>query len=224
MPVTARRLACRVWLVDVTGAPPADLSLLNPAERLRRDTFRRDADRTRFTAAAALLRVAAGAELGRPPATIEVERRCDRCPAAHGRPTIPGTGLHVSVSHSGAFVAVAVTAAAPVGVDVEEITQRSIADLAPLCLGPEEVARHPQDFYTYWCRKESVVKATGDGLRVPLPAVRVSPAHAPPRLVAYQGSTMPAAMSDLTIAGGYAGALTVLADGELDVTTIRPGG
>jgi 4'-phosphopantetheinyl transferase len=51
-------------------------------------------------------------------------------------------------------------------------------------LDPQERARHDtlsrDDFGTYWVRKEAVLKATGEGLRRPMPTLRVSaPAEAP---------------------------------------------
>jgi 4'-phosphopantetheinyl transferase len=45
-------------------------------------------------------------------------RACPTCGKPHGRPTLPGTGLSVSVSHSGEWAVVAF-APVEVGVDVE---------------------------------------------------------------------------------------------------------
>jgi 4'-phosphopantetheinyl transferase len=105
-------------------------------------------------------------------------------------------------------------------VDVEEV--RPAADLAALArtvLAPAEPLGRPADLFTYWCRKESVVKATGDGLQVALAEVVVGPAAGPPRLVSYRGAPLPAAVADVPAGPGYAAAVTVLATGRLAVTT-----
>ena len=56
-----------------------------------------------------------------------------------------------------------------------------------------------------------MLKATGDGLRVPLTEVVVSAPEGPPGLISYQGRVVPATMFDLDVGDpGYAAALTVL--------------
>lgn len=217
-------LRCTVWLASTAEAGPGHVALLDPVERGRRAALRRPADRDRFTLAAALLRLAVAGATGRPPRAVRVERSCRDCGAPHGRPRLPGTGLHASVSHSAGRVAVALTRAAPVGVDVEQV--RPTGDLAALArtvLAPTEPLRDPADLFTYWCRKESVVKATGDGLQARLTEVVVGPADEPPRLVSYHGAALPAAVADVPAGPGYAAAVTVLAAGRLEVT-LAPAG
>ena len=73
-------------------------------------------------------------------------------------------------------------------------------------------------FFTYWTRKESVTKATGEGLRVVLTGLRVSGPEEPPAVLAYPGrAQLPAAMVDLHPGAGYKGALTVLTTGPVRV-------
>lgn len=210
-------LSCQVWFADLVAERPEHLALLDEVERGRRVRYQRDADRARFTVAAALLRLVVAHETGTEPGSVRIDRSCEQCGAPHGKPRVSGAGPHVSVSHSGDRVAVATTWAAPIGVDVEVITERDVADLGRSVLTDAEPVSCPEDFYTYWCRKESVVKATGDGLRVPLIGVVVSPAGDPARLVSYQGVPVAASMCDLAAGSGYAAAVTVLAEGELAV-------
>jgi 4'-phosphopantetheinyl transferase len=187
-------------------------------ERARREALRRPADRDRFTVAAALLRLVAARWTGLAPERVPVERTCDRCGKPHGRPRIPGYDLHVSISHSGRRVAVA-TAPVPVGVDVEEVRELSVAELSGYVLGPDEQADGLAGFFRYWARKESAVKATGDGLSVPLAGVRVSRPDEPARLLGY--ATRPelvATMRDLAPVPGYAAAVTVLAPEPWQIT------
>ena len=215
-------LRCTVWLATTAQAAPGHMALLDPVEQGRRTALRRPADRERFTLAAVLLRLAVSGATGRPPHDVRVERSCPDCGAPHGRPRLPGTGLHASVSHSAGRVAVALARAAPIGVDIEQV--RPVGDLAALArtvLSPAEPLRDPVDLFTYWCRKESVVKATGDGLRARLAEVVVGPAAEPPRLVSYRGAPLPATVADVPAGPGYAAAVTVLAAGRLEVTPAR---
>ncbi|QCB94972.1 4'-phosphopantetheinyl transferase family protein [Cellulomonas shaoxiangyii] len=166
----------------------AGLALLSPGERARADAYRRDDDRRRSRTAALLLRCATAALTGTPPAAVPVHRRCATCgDGDHGRPGLPGTGWHASVSHAGAWCVVALTRSGPVGVDVEVLVPLDVAEVAPGVLGPGEVAAGAAALLRLWTRKEAVVKATGQGLRTPLGEVLVGPADAPAVLLACPG-------------------------------------
>lgn len=211
-------LTCQVWIADLAAQHPDHDLLLNEVEQARRDYYRVPNARAAFTVGVALLRIVVAAELGVEPHAVSVDRTCTTCGKQHGKPRLPGTNVHVSVSHSGEKVAVAMTRAGAVGVDVEAITARDVASLARTVLAPVETLRRDKDFYVYWCRKEAVVKATGDGLRVPLPEVVVAAPDAPAALISYQDRHIVCTMCDLPVAAGYAGAVAVLAPGELDIT------
>ena len=212
-------LVVAVWIGDLAvGRRRRDhVDLLDPHERGRLAKLRLPADRARFVTAAALLRLVVAAELKADPADVRVDRSCDRCGGPHGKPRIPTSGLHVSVSHSGDLAAVALTRAGPVGIDVEAKSPRDVDALTATVLSPSEVLTHPDDFYVYWCRKEAVVKATGAGLRVPPVDVVVSDAREPARLMTYQGRSIDCALRDLDVRPGYAGAIAVLAAGSVRV-------
>jgi len=213
---------CAVWWLDPGPAVEPYLGLLDDVERDRMGALLRVEDRVRFAAAAALLRTVAGEATGTPPPAVRVDRACPDCARPHGRPTLPGTGLHASVSHSGARVVVALTAHGPVGVDVEQARAIDHDGMAGHVLGPDERAGDLTAFYRYWTRKESAVKATGDGLRVPLDQVRVSPPDQPARLLAYPGRPdLVATMADLAPGDGYLGAVTILAPGPVEVREHR---
>jgi 4'-phosphopantetheinyl transferase len=200
-----------VWWADMAWARPDHLALLDPAEQGRHEALRRPADRDRFTVAAALLRLVGARATGLAPRAVPVDRSCAQCGKPHGKPRIQGYDLHVSISHSGGRVAVA-AGPAPLGVDVEEVREMDIANLAGLTLGPGESAAGPGDFFVYWTRKESAVKATGDGLSVALPEVRVTRPDQPAGLLSYPARPgLVATMRDLHAGAGYAAALTVLA-------------
>jgi 4'-phosphopantetheinyl transferase len=119
-----------VFTVGLTAADIGLLDLLDDRERLRVARCASEADRGRMVLGAALLRAAAGAVLGVPAAELKVDRTCTDCGGWHGRPTIPGTDLDVSVSHSGRVATVAtLVGGGRVGVDVERLDGRPVAEV-----------------------------------------------------------------------------------------------
>lgn len=211
-------LPCLVWWARVGPLSAETMSLLSEPERLYASSKFRVSDQDRSLVAAAVLRVCAGHWTGTPPEHVVVVRRCTRCGGAHGRPHLPDTPLHASVSHSRDWVVVALTEAGPVGVDVEYRTDVDLALLAPPVLAPDETASTVRDFFVMWTRKEAVVKATGDGLHVPLAAVRVGRADAQPLLLEYPGRPeLRAQLFDLVARPGYNAAVAVLSPTPLSL-------
>ncbi|PSK67338.1 hypothetical protein B0E53_00684 [Micromonospora sp. MH33] len=96
-----------MFTVGLTMAHTGLLGLLDHRERQRADRAAAEVDRARFLLGAALLRIVAGSMLDLPAEAVTVDRTCPQCGRWHGRPTLPGTGLELSVSHSGAVVTVA---------------------------------------------------------------------------------------------------------------------
>jgi 4'-phosphopantetheinyl transferase len=212
--------ACLICFASLEQLRPRHLALLSPSERARRERHVRAEDRDRFALGAALLRALVGASTGLAPAAVAVERTCPRCGQPHGRPRLPGCDLHASVTHSGRVAAAAITAAGPVGIDVELIAGGDPGALAGDDPGPlaeairapgEAPARSPREFHIVWTRKEAVLKATGVGLELAMTRVHVSAAERPPALLAYDGcEPPPARMLDLQPAPGYLGCVCVL--------------
>jgi 4'-phosphopantetheinyl transferase len=206
---------CELYWAPTMLLSPAHERLLSPIERKRSMGFRRRDDRTRFVLATALLRLAAGARRRRSPQRIIVDRICDRCFEPHGLPRLPGSGLHASISHADEYVAVALSDVAPVGVDIERVGRIVYTPLLDtVCTARER--RHvtrEADFYAYWTRKESVLKATGVGLSLPMTDVVVTPPREVPRVVSYDGrSEFAAQMVEWCFDPRYACAVTVLTD------------
>jgi 4'-phosphopantetheinyl transferase len=210
---------CHVWWARPGDVDPLHDALLAPVDLLRRARLRQQADRHRLTVATAVLRMVVGTHVGVPPAQVEIDRSCPGCGGQHGKPRLPG--LHASVSHSGGTVAVAIGLDGPVGIDVEEIGQHDPAELERLAvdvLAPEEQTALAQltgrdrerGFLTYWTRKEALVKATGDGLGVPLDTVVVSRPSAPPRLLRWEGQAPGVSLHTLDVPRGVVGTLAVL--------------
>jgi len=166
--VSARLVdTCQLWQVNLAEcADPSQVLDATELERAARLRFARD--RERFIAAHRALRKILGAVLDRDPAQIVFRH------GEHGRPALADpAGLEFNMSHSGDFALIAVSAAGPLGVDVEVSREVArVADLARRYLHPEELrlieAASPENrsrlFLTCWTRKEAVLKSTGVGL------------------------------------------------------------
>jgi 4'-phosphopantetheinyl transferase len=147
----------------------------------------------------ALLRLLLSERTGLPPAGHVLVRRCTTCGEAHGKPRLQHPSLHVSLAHVPGAVAVAITDAGPVGVDLERVEATGFDGFDDVVLAPGETASTPAERARLWTRKEAVLKATGDGLT------------RDPRTVDVRGSTaLGAHLLDVDLPGALAGAVAVL--------------
>jgi len=172
---------CRIfWAAPVEpAAAPHLVRLLDTHERERMVRFRQPLDQARYLAAHALTRIVLGDALGSPAEVLTFDRTC-RCGRQHGKPVLLQAGAPAfSMTHSGQLVGVALHTT-PLGLDVEEI--RPVSDLTSMAkhaCSPAELgagaARTVEAFFSVWTRKEAVLKATGDGLSVPMSSVTLSP-------------------------------------------------
>lgn len=192
---------------DIAACHAALLPMTSPAEHARAALFLQAADAARHLLGRALLRAILHRELaGRTlPDIIPTN--------AWGKPELPGSGLEFSIAHAGQAVWLAVTRAAPIGVDIETGTACSAPFLLADALHPEERAeihRHgtaeaAQRFLRCWTRKEAVVKADGRGLSCPLDGFRVRTDDSPGDwlLIPPPDSTMAWTCHDLPAPPGY---------------------
>lgn len=152
------------WVVtrDELARTTAYDGVLSPDERARAAGGPRS---SAFVAGAVLLRLAVSRRTGLAPEAVRIHRCCQRCGGSHGRPELPGTGLAASVSHSGDLVAVAVTDAAWVGIDVERV-RKVPPSLLPRVLSAHEqsLATDDASFCAIWTIKEALLKASGRGV------------------------------------------------------------
>lgn len=174
-----------LWTHDLTSleAPPAAwLEILDEAERAQCRRFFQAKDRLSYAAAHALLRRALCATLDIPPAALIFTRD------AMGKPFLatPGIGaFDFSLSHTDGMVAVALSKAGKVGVDVELLNRRSVPaeDFAAYGLSREESAclaatvepARSETFIQLWTAREAVAKADGRGLSLPFAHIRIDP-------------------------------------------------
>jgi 4'-phosphopantetheinyl transferase len=191
-----RRVAsCDVWW-SVPTSDPGLLDLLDETERHRAVRLACRKDRDRYVTAHALARLLLAKRSGEAPAQLRFDRTCRRCGAPdHGKPRLIGPVVPFSLAHAGDRVVVAVvgepTARLEVGVDVERVVGPEVpARLSRDVLAPAELAAYDRlgeherghALAVWWTRKESVLKATGDGLAVPPAGVEVTPPWSPPAL------------------------------------------
>lgn len=214
-----------MWWADPGRVRPEHLALLDEQETARWARLRRDEDRNRLATGVTLTRLVVGRHLGLPPESVPVTRACPECAAPHGKPRVLGAvaggpDWQLSVSHSGALVALAVCRGVTVGVDVEFVDPAvDVEVLAEGVLSPDEWAgldRAPDPrigLLRYWTRKEAVLKATGDGLRVPMRDLTVTAPTDPPALLRWRGRPGiedRVAMTDLRPGPDHVASLAVL--------------
>ena len=216
-------MRCDVWWAHPAAETPGLFGLLDEVERGRFAGYRREADKLRFLTGRALIRGVVSAELGVAPGDVVLDSSCFDCGKPHGKPKVVGSTLEVSISHSGEWVALAMTDGAPVGVDVEEVRDAEVDGLAGICFSPPELTTFksvPEEdrrgaFFTYWARKEAVLKATGKGMWVVMSKLTLTGYDEPPRVMDSETSEVDITavqMADLDRGAGYRACMAVFTD------------
>ncbi|MBO1752091.1 hypothetical protein J4G33_09775 [Actinotalea sp. BY-33] len=209
--------------VDVWLAEPADLTSswlahLDAVERSRAADLP-GPQASRFIQGRALLRAVLGEHLGCAPREVPLHVRCPTCAGPHGPVSLAtgtGTGPHLSLTRAGALVAVAVSEAGPVGVDVEShaaISAAPLGALPPSRRGVTARTRQRRAALTSavarsWVSAEAVLKATGAGLRTDPADLVISSRRG--RRTALTPDGTRAVLADLDLGPGVAGAVAVV--------------
>ena len=195
-----------------------DTLTADECQRAERYIFERD--RAHFVVARGLLRVLLGRYLRQEPQSLRFTY------GPHGKPALAtntgGGALCFNVSHSHGLALYAVTRGRELGVDVESIRPEVVQEkIAEHFFSPHEVAvlralptpLQATAFFACWTRKEAYIKATGDGLALPLNQFDVSLAPGEP--AALLGTAWDPkeaarwALQDLAPAPGYRAAVAV---------------
>lgn len=209
---------------------------LDAQTRARIELLVRPDDRRLAVVAHGLLRRRVSELLGVQPAELDVRRRCATCGATdHGKPEIapvPGapTPPAVNLAHSGTVAVVALSAAGPVGVDVE--AQRPNMDWAShhshvfsdAEWAAAEGAADPQSArLAAWTRKEAAAKATGHGVAVGLERVGIAeaPGDGGWHAVTLPDGLGPVRVCDVELQAGHAAAVAVTGSGPTPCLTVR---
>lgn len=210
----------RVWWA--TRRPLADLDLtpLSATERARIERLGTEPARERSALARVLLRAALADALDAAPATFAVD--WSRGPVL-GEPEGPAAPW-LSLSHSGDRVVVALSEAAPVGVDIETadrgerlrptVVERITTQAERAALASLEEAARARAAIQLWTYKEAILKSTREGLSVGPHTVEVDGFAGPAgQLVAH--GTRPdlvgtSQLAALSLDTGYVGSLALL--------------
>ena len=187
-------------------------------ERASRFYFERD--RQRFVVARGCLRDILSRYLQRGPGDLSFRYN------EHGKPALEETvredRVEFNLSHSQDIALIAVVLRSEVGIDVEGVRLDVTGDeIARRFFSPQEVEAiqalppefRQEAFFSCWTRKESYIKARGQGLAIPLDEfdVSVNPGE-PARLIANRADPDEVSrwkMYRLEPGTGYVGALTV---------------
>jgi 4'-phosphopantetheinyl transferase len=215
-----------IWALPPLPRPSSYFGLLDSTELERCSSFARESDLARFVTGRVLAKTALASVVGAGPEAIRLHARCPDCGGPHGKPKVLGAaeGWELSITHSGDVVAVALAPDHPLGLDVERADSSRGPGMPPeydLVLTPAERAaverlpleRRARACLTYWARKEAVLKATGDGLNIPMTDFTLSAPDAPAALLGWhppdRARPVPA-LTDVDLAEGYHAAVAVL--------------
>ena len=185
-------------------------------ERAARFHFERD--RSHFIAARGFLRELLSGYLDCPAAALHFSY------GPRGKPALaaPAANLSFNLSHAHGLALFAFARGAALGVDIEHVRAGfATADIAERFFSPREqsslralpAAQRAEGFFNGWTRKEAYIKATGDGLAIPLDSfdVTLAPGEAP-RLLAVRAADALASrwsLYDLSPGPDFAAALVV---------------
>jgi 4'-phosphopantetheinyl transferase len=152
-----------VWTVSLLEFQCSQ-SVLSEDEVARRNRFKFEKDRVRWSAARSALRVILSKYAGTDAAQIGF------AVGKHGKPSLlDGGDIEFNLSHAGDWALIAVARIVPVGVDIEQI--RDGLDMAPLLqrLGESDHPGTPKELCQRWTRREARSKAAGGALFDRLP-------------------------------------------------------
>jgi 4'-phosphopantetheinyl transferase len=174
----------QLWRVDLEAIRSDESRwqrLLSTDERKRASRFHFPRDRQCFVASRALLRTILAAYLNADPNNLSFFYSNQEKPSLG--PTHADSGITFNVSHSGAIALYAFTRRREVGVDVEHVRRDfDVEAIARRFFSPREqrqLADLPAEeridaFFRCWTLKEAYIKATRNGLTLPLTQFDVS--------------------------------------------------
>lgn len=171
-------LLCLVATGDADGDSDALCwDLLSAEERARIAAIACPSRRRQRLLSRALLRRITASLSGRPARDIRIVGRSGAKPRFGD-----GVGIDFSVSHSSDRIALAFSRAGEVGCDIERLRDRPLDSFAANCCGRAEKRRlagldrtRGRNFlFSRWTLKEALLKATGEGLSHPMPAIELA--------------------------------------------------
>ena len=166
--------------------------LLSIDEQGRAARFHFARDRERYVVGRGILRSILARYLGQPAQELIFNY------GSRGKPVLPGAPLQFNLAHSGGVAVIALSRDRPVGIDIEQIrvvpNWEGVTNSFFSAMERKAIQSVPSidrlfAFFTCWTRKEAYLKATGDGIGVPLDSFDVSVIpDSLPRLLRVQGA------------------------------------
>jgi len=156
---------------DILKELPAERLALPPEEDERIARYKKADDRRARRAAHGLVRHCLGHFLDRPPRDLHFTRD------EKGRPFLnDAEGIDFNLSHSGPWIAVGMSRAGRIGVDVQDgsetfdwktVSRAFLHDSEIASLHQLDPAKQASAALELWCLKEAFLKASGEGLSTP---------------------------------------------------------
>ena len=174
----------QLWRIDLEALRSDEArweEVLSPDETSRASRFHFAIDRQRFVAARALLRTILGGYLATEP--MDLTFAYSKRDKPFLGPAYADRGITFNLSHSGGVALYAFARGRELGIDVEQVRRdfdvEAIARRFFSTHEQEQLAALPSPekidaFFRCWTRKEAYIKATGDGLSLPLTQFDVS--------------------------------------------------
>lgn len=171
-----------LWRLDLAATASNEerwARMLSNEENHRASRFHFTVDRQRFVTSRAVLRMLLAAYLGFEPDDISFSYSEKEKPllAPVITPAPAASGVTFNISHSGEVALLAFTRRRRIGVDVEliragieldGIARRFFSEREQKELSAKNEEDKATAFFRCWTRKESYIKAVGDGLSLPL--------------------------------------------------------
>jgi 4'-phosphopantetheinyl transferase len=212
-----------LWRVDLEALRTDESrwqKLLSSDEAARAARFHSPLDRNRFAASRALLRLLLGSYLQTDPDRLSFSYSKKEKP--YLAPPHSESGISFNISHSGEVALLAFARRREIGVDVEQLHRNieidSIARRFFSLHEQQQLAALRKEeqfdaFFRCWTRKEAYIKATGEGLSLPLDQFDVSIAVGDAdALIATRPDASAATLwsiRDIPAGAGYVGAICV---------------
>ncbi|WP_150451330.1 4'-phosphopantetheinyl transferase family protein [Arenibacter lacus] len=171
--------AVRIWYIDASARIDSRYyEMLNACEKIRAEKYKFIKDKNMFITARSVLRMLSAFYLNKTPSQIEIKY------GPFGKPYLYGENrLKFNISHSGCRVVLAFCKQGAIGVDIEkiktnfdvmEIAENYFSEMEVNALGAIPQADQKKAFFRCWTRKESFLKAIGEGLSLPLDSFSVT--------------------------------------------------
>lgn len=185
------------FLANTSLSTKMNVKVLDEAEKKRFLKFKHAEDQNRFLLGRMMAKKILGQFLGLPPQDINIVSK-----AGH-KPKVINSLWRFNISHSGAWLALAVSCRAEVGVDIEanEATSENFLNEVTFHLKDyldQNITDKNAQFYTAWTLKEAIAKCDGRGLGLPFNELRLEHVNSEKYCGYFQGDCWYAQHSQLS--------------------------